>query len=77
MSGAAQVIEKVCEWSSLFKLRRELTSTPGPLPEVLQKLYQACAAATGKELASDTAVPVCGCTDVCVYTPLYVPALEG
>lgn len=51
MSGAAQVIKKMCEMFSLFKLRRELTSTPGPLPKVLQNLHQACAAATGKELA--------------------------
>lgn len=51
MSSAAQVIEEVCELFLLFKLRRELTSTPGPLPEVLQNLYQACAATAGKELA--------------------------
>lgn len=51
MSTAAQVIKEVCELSSLFKLRKELTSTPGPLPEVLQNSYQACAAAAGKEVA--------------------------
>lgn len=44
--------KRMSELSSLLKLRRELTSTPGPLPEVLQNLYQACAATAAKELAA-------------------------
>lgn len=83
MFGAAQVIDEVCELSSLLKLRRELTPTPRPppetqqpLPKVLHNFYQASAAAAGKELAAPLRLESLFLY-ICVYTHMYVPVPEG